>query len=138
MNYCRDRSSSPRDKRKERRRYFSLCTVNCFLEFSLKVIANFDYIFAAVASRLKRKGGGGAAAQAGERGGGRDHQHDVQHDRHPHVVTITIKTLLAASMMKCHILFRDERRRSRSDERRRRSISGDRRKRSVSGERRRR
>ena len=30
LNYCRDRSSSPRDKRKERRRYFSLCTVNCF------------------------------------------------------------------------------------------------------------
>ena len=27
---CRDRSSSPRDKRKERRRYFSLCTVYCF------------------------------------------------------------------------------------------------------------
>ena len=102
------------------------------MEFFLSLIVNFDYIFAAVASRLKRKGGGGAAAQAGERGGGRDHQHD----RRPHVVTI--KTILAASVIKCHILIRDERRRSRSDERRRRSISGDRRKRSVSGERRRR
>ena len=30
LNYCRDRSSSPRDKRKERRRYFSLCTMYCF------------------------------------------------------------------------------------------------------------
>ena len=121
----RSRSSSPREKRKDRRRWGKLSqdlSFYIFVPILIIWILSFNpmltlhcLLSTAAASPLRKREDGGAAAQAGENGEGFLHLNRC---------------------FRSPILFRDERRRSRSDERRRRSASGDRRRRSVSGERR--